>query len=672
MGILRSIKIFLTRNLKVRLIAGFIIAVFVTGLVATLAGIRIMNRYTIGEVQRKVQEDINTAQLIYNQRLYGLAVQLKFIALKPSVKRAILKKDFESLKELSRFIRKPISAGSDYEEGEEGMDMLSIIDKNGYVMYRVANTEEKGDSMLWDPIVRECLQQKMPKAGTELMPIDTIEKENPRVSSRVKIKILKTPRSIEIKQKYLKEGLVLRASYPILDEKEHLVGLLVGGILINNDYFIVDKIKQTVYHNEKYKGRDMGFATIFQGGVRVSTNVVKKDGSRAIGTIVSKEVYNRVIKQGKNWFGRAFVVNDWYLSSYIPIYDIEKNIIGMLYVGILEARYKDMTRETILIFLGITIFGMIIALTISSYSSNIIVREIQKLKTATEAISSGDLEYKLPSTSPPGFDILDDAFNNMITALKDRDKRLQKAYQEITKCERLAALGQMAAGVAHEINNPLGGILLYANLAIEDLSENHPSMENLKKIVHQTNRCKRIVENLLDFARAPSGEMVPLDINEVIVQSLNLVKEHSAFINIEVETQFEKMIPRIKGDRSGLEQVFLNLFINGANAMNGKGTLTVKTRLTSANTIKIYISDTGMGIDQSYLPHIFEPFFTTKEPGKGTGLGLFISYGIIKKHNGFIDVDSKLGEGTTFIITLPTLVGSEDTSMEQQEAKTIG
>jgi len=265
--------------------------------------------------------------------------------------------------------------------------------------------------------------------------------------------------------------------------------------------------------------------------------------------------------------------------------------------------------------------------------------------------------------------MLDEAFNTMARSLKDRDERLQKAFQRITQTERLASLGQMAAGVAHEINNPLGGILLYSNLVLEEMGPDDPSRDNMQKIIYQTERCKKIVQNLLDFARTPSGDMTPLSINEVIMTSLNLVKDQSIFHGIEIVTELSEGLPTIMGDPSRLEEVFLNLFINASDAMCGKGRLRIASRVSSTGMVVITISDTGKGIDRAYLPHIFEPFFTTKEPGQGTGLGLSITYGIIQKHNGIIDVESEPGRGTTFTITLPPTEGARDDRGEPHTAE---
>ena len=543
------------------------------------------------------------------------------------------------------------------------LDMLTLVDARGKVLYRVSNPAIRGDNLLNDPIVRNCIEKKIPISSTELMSIKDILKENPALSDRAQTDIVKTPLSAEIKEDKLSEGMVMKTAYPIIDRKSNqLVGILVGGVLINKDNAIVDKIKETVYHAEKYKGREIGVATIFQGGVRISTNVMTKDNKRAIGTILSKEVYDRVIREGKDWEGRAFVVHDWYITTYTPIFNMDKKLIGVLYTGILEAKYRDIQWEMIWINLGITTLGMILAFIISLYLGNTIIKRIRILKKATEAIASGNLDYKLSPDTMSGFNMLDEAFNYMSRSLKDHNDQLQKMHHQMAKTEKLTALGEMAAGVAHEINNPLGGILLYSNIVLEDIPEDSPVRENVQKIIYQTNRCKEIVQSLLDFARTPTGEMLPLHINRIINTSLSLVRDQSMFHGIEIEAKFAENLPETIGDRSRLEEVFLNLFINAADAMIGSGKLTIVTELGTNNSIRILISDTGKGIDKENLSHIFEPFFTTKEPGHGTGLGLSIVYGIIQKHNGTIDAECKTGRGTTFIICLPPYKGKNNST----------
>ncbi len=685
---MKSVKRFLNKifmlNLQSRLVLGFLVVVCLPGVVATTVGIRAIDKNIMSEVQRKVQQNSNTAKLIYNYNMEKLASRIRWTVLRFPLHDVIHSNNLHMLENLNRLMHEGSRASENRGDSYMCVDMLSVVDAGGNVLYRASNPEVRGDNVLGDPLIKKCLEERTPQVSTDLMSIGIIKKENPSLSPRIEMAIVKTPKSIAVKENHLSEGMVLRAAYPIVDDEQNLLGALVGGTLLNKNYTIVDKIKETEYRDEKYKGHDMGFVTIFQGGVRISTNVMTKDYKRAIGTTVSKEVYEKVIGQGEDWIGRAFVVNDWYISSYTPIYNINRNIIGMLYTGILEAKYRDMKLRTIWIFLGITILGTVIAFIISLFIGSTIIKRMRILKEATDVIASGNLDYQLPRDKFTEFDILDEAFNNMVKSLKDRDDRLKKAFQQLTRTEKLVGLGQIAAGVAHEINNPLGGILLYSNLVLEELPEdNRAGRENMEKIIYQTNRCKGIVQNLLDFSRTPSGEMLPFQINNVILTSLNLVREQSMFLGIKIDVQLADDLPEVKGNRSRLEQVFLNLFINAADAMGGEGKLTITTTLfsrfsdstedgsvqtetericllASTKTVKISISDTGKGIDRAYLSHVFEPFFTTKEPGKGTGLGLSIAYGIIQRHDGFMDVESESGKGTTFTIFLPAFEEAEN------------
>ena len=602
--------------------------------------------------------DINTAKLIYNNSLEKITSLIQFTAEGAGLSELIKRHDISGMAYMKALIR----SGTATQHGNDHvfLDMLTLVDAEGKVVYRASNPAISGDSLLKDPVVGNCIREKIPLSSTELMSIKNILRENPALSERAQTQIIKTPLSADIRGDKLSEGMVMKVAYPIMDRNTNrLLGVLVGGVLVNKDNEIVDKIKETLYHGEKYKGQEMGVATIFQGGVRISTNVMTKDNKRAIGTILSKEVYNRVIKEGKDWEGRAFVVKDWYITTYTPIFNMDKKLIGILYTGILEAKYRDIKWEMIWINLGITTLGMIIAFIISLYLGNTIINRIRILKKATEAIASGNLDYKLSPDKISGFNMLDEAFNDMARSLKGHNDQLQNMHHQLAITEKLTALGEMAAGVAHEINNPLGGILLYSNIVLEDIPEDSPARENMQKIIYQTNRCKEIVQSLLDFAKTPTSAMLPLQINQIIFTSLKLVRGQSMFHGIEIEARLAENLPETIGDRSRLEEVFLNLFINAADAMKGNGKLTIITGLSTNKSIRISISDTGKGIDKEHLSHIFEPFFTTKEPGEGTGLGLSIVYGIIQKHNGTIDAECTPGTGTTFIISLPAYKGNK-------------
>jgi two-component system NtrC family sensor kinase len=250
---------------------------------------------------------------------------------------------------------------------------------------------------------------------------------------------------------------------------------------------------------------------------------------------------------------------------------------------------------------------------------------------------------------------LGEAFNFMVEAIKERDEQLKEQTKEIVgRSERLAMIGQLAAGVAHEINNPLGSIIIFSHLLLEEPEIKDLAREYLEKIVKESMRCKDIVKGLLDFARQTEPEVRLADINEVLKSTLCLVEKQTLFQNIQITTRNNPDLPLVEIDTTQVQQVFMNIIINAAEAMEGQGELLTTTRLSQDNRfVEVEFTDSGCGISQGNLKRLFEPFYTTKEVGHGTGLGLAISYGIIEKHQGSIKVRSVPGKGTTFIIQLP-------------------
>jgi PAS domain S-box-containing protein len=253
------------------------------------------------------------------------------------------------------------------------------------------------------------------------------------------------------------------------------------------------------------------------------------------------------------------------------------------------------------------------------------------------------------------------------------EKKLQETHLQLVSSEKMASLGKLAAGIAHEINNPLGGILIYSSLMMEDLSEEDPKRGDLMRIVQEAGRCKEIVKSLLEFARQTEPKMEPTDINRAINDGLFFLVNQALFHNIQIIKKFDPFLPFVSGNASQLKQVFMNIIVNAAEAMHGSGTLTIATSpAPDRKTVSIEFTDTGEGIPEENFTRIFDPFFTTKEVGKGTGLGLATSYGIVEDHGGKISVKSKVGEGTTFTIELPIHQGTQailETPTQDQEVK---
>jgi len=239
------------------------------------------------------------------------------------------------------------------------------------------------------------------------------------------------------------------------------------------------------------------------------------------------------------------------------------------------------------------------------------------------------------------------------------EKELQDAQVRLLQAEKMASLGSLSAGVAHEINNPMGGILIYASLLMEDFEDSgDPRFKDLKKIVDEATRCKEIVKSLLEFGRQAESRFEPIDINKAILDGLFFLENQVLFHDVKIIKHLDSSLPFVEGDSNQLKQVFMNMMVNAAEAMAEEGGRLAITTGSSPDGSSIFISfqDTGMGISPEIQSKIFDPFFTTKGVGKGTGLGLSTSFGIIQSHHGNIEVESEVGKGTTFTIILPVSI----------------
>jgi len=243
----------------------------------------------------------------------------------------------------------------------------------------------------------------------------------------------------------------------------------------------------------------------------------------------------------------------------------------------------------------------------------------------------------------------------------DKEKKLKDALIQINRSEKMASLGQLAAGVAHEINNPLTGILLYANLALERLDTAGPIRKYLETVLDDAVRCKDIVKNLLAYSRQTSPTKEIIQVNSLVEQSLNLVMDRERFMDIKIVKEMSSDMMSVHTDKNQLSQVIINLAMNAIDAMERKGTLTFRTFFSKSNEkVYIEISDTGCGIPEENLTKVFDPFFTTKGIERGTGLGLSTSYGIVQENGGYISIKETSPMGTTFLIELPLYQPKEE------------
>lgn len=643
---LREIRI----PIAVELILSFSLIIAISSVVFIMAGIVLIGNRIVEEAQEHVRMDLNSARAIYQSRKDHIYDVVRLTADRYRLRDAVMTGNIQ-----------PVTYELEQVALKDHLDVLTVIDRSGKVLLRTSNPNVRGDDYSQDVMAKAVFERKEAVESTGIVSAEDLRRESPALAEQAYLRFVDTPRARPRPETEQTSGMMLRAAAPILDDQNNLLGVIYGGVLLNRNFEIVDKIKQTVFQSEQYNGKDLGTATIFQDDVRISTNVRNLDGSRALGTRLADDVYNQVFKAGQPWIGRAFVVNDWYITAYEPIRNIDDDIIGILYVGILEQKYVNIRTQTILVFLTITLGGVLLASILSYYVSRRISGAIRQLVTASEAIMHGNLAARADVRSRDELRDLSNAFNAMASALHDRDEKLKQfAMKKIMESERLALIGQLAANVAHDLNNPLQGIVTYSHVLLERMPAQDTSRPFIQKIVNQADRCRSIIRGLLDFSRHRTPNRQPSDVNKVLQECVALVEDQASFHNIELIKDLHNGLPQVIIDPAQIQQVFINMVINAAEAMPNGGRLTLSTRFEPTERyVQVGFADTGHGITAENMERIFDPFFTTKETGHGVGLGLAISYGIIKEHQGTISVQSEVDKGTTFTIQLPVAQGAE-------------
>ena len=309
-------------------------------------------------------------------------------------------------------------------------------------------------------------------------------------------------------------------------------------------------------------------------------------------------------------------------------------------------------REVRMILYAMLVLGFVLAVVTAAVLTRSLERRLHKLLEATRRISQGELQHRVEISEGKGseFRELGEAFNAMT-------QHLQQSQRQLVQSSKLAAIGELATNIAYEVNNPLTGVLGYTGLLLSSDDIPVEKKEHLRTIERETLRAREILKNLLDFARRKPPRLERVAIVGIIDDTLNLVGGKARLTNIKVVKECPLELPRVAVDSDEMKQVFVNLVNNAFAAMPGGGTLTIRClcekNMAGKEILAVEFIDTGMGIPENQLDKIFDPFFTTRLEGEGSGLGLSISYMIVQNHGGIIEVESKVGEGSTFRVSLP-------------------
>jgi len=539
--------------------------------------------------------------------------------------------------------------------------------------------------------------------GVEIYSPEELLIEDSELHKRVQLPILQTPRARPSNRTHEGRAMVIRALYPVKDSRGEVVALLDGGVLLNGNFEFVDAIRDLAYGPDSLPEGSIGTVTVFIDDVRISTNVPLKKGERALGTRVSNEVRTKVLDNGSTWIDRAFVVNDWYVSSYEPIIDVDGNRVGMLYAGFLEKPFRDELWNALLALVLMFLTLMLVSAWAAIRGARRIFKPIEKMSAVVHATQEGGATRVGLIASKDELGTLSREFDDMLDQLQLRNQEIQewansledkvesrtaelkqknqdlensiqllrKTRQQLVVAEKLAALGELTAGVAHEINNPTAVMLGNLDIMVAELGDNAaPVQKEIDLVIDQIYRIKDIINRLLQYAHPEeySGYINMVEVNSLIKDTLKLVNHLSQGKSIEFKMDL-RATEVVETNPQELQQVLVNLLVNAIHALDrNDAEINLKSRNWKDKGVVISVSDNGKGIDKEHLEQIFNPFFSTKQQGEGTGLGLSISYGLVRRYGGNITAESEVGEGSTFSVWLlsePQIMDDEEAIAEQ-------
>ncbi len=561
---------------------------------------------------------------------------------------------------------------------------LNLLNMQGNLVYKPNSQKSaKNSSALLNAY------QGYARVGIEIFSASDLKKISPSLAKQQVLSLIDTPRARDTTHIIEDRAMMIRALYPIKNSLGQVIAILDGGVLLNGNFDLVDSIRDLAYRPGSLLRGSIGTVTIFLDDVRISTNAPLRPGERALGTRVSNEIRTQVLENGKSWIEQAFVVNDWYISAYEPIVDMDNQRVGMLYAGFLEKPFKSALLNGLFILILLFVFFMLFSTVVAIHGAKSIFKPLELISTVIDATREGRVARVGQVNSEDELGKLSHEFDVMLDLLREKNQQiyewagqlenrikertselqdknehlvrtinvLHETRQQLVISEKLAALGQLTAGVAHEINNPTAVILGNLDIIIDEIgAAGDPIKGELDLVIEQVYRIKDIINNLLQYASSDQyTSLIPpeeVDVNSVVEHTMPLVqhlcKKHQCNIGLQLEAAIG-----VKINPKELQQVLVNIIVNAVHAIEESGdSIKIITSDWKTQGVIIRIQDNGSGMSKDQLSKIFDPFYSTKEHGKGSGLGLSVSYGIIRSYGGNISVESAPGKGTTFSIWL--------------------
>ena len=576
--------------------------------------------------------------------------------------------------------RGPLQDLLDEARKEIGLDFLYLTNGRGDVLAASPPLQHRPRSD-W-PIIKSALSGEVPATGVDIFDNDELAAISPVLAERARLDIVPTPNAVPTDRSTETRGMVVHAaSRAMLPDGG--AAALVGGTLLNQNLEFIDTINDLVYRAASLPEGSQGTATLFLDDVRISTNVRLFEGRRALGTRVSAAVRSAVLGEGRTWLDSAFVVNDWYISAYEPLVDSYGKRVGMLYVGFLEKPFSEAKYQTLVII--VAAFVAITAATVPIFLrwASSIFMPLERVTATISEVERGNLSAR--TKMPVSGDEIGRVavhLDSLLDQIQERDRQLREWNEELnvrvrertrdlehanlkleatTKqlimSEKLAAIGEVTAGVAHEINNPIA--VMQGNLdVIRSVfgADADKAKVEFRLLDEQIHRISQIVTKLLQFARPEeyAGYVERHAPASVISDCLPLVQHLLNKTEIAV-VRDDRASRLVLMNHNELQQVLINLIVNAIHAMPDGGTLTLRSFDAERDGhpgVAIAVADTGIGMSTEVIEKIFDPFYTTKRR-QGTGLGLSISQTLIERQGGQVTAESRVGLGSTFTVWLP-------------------
>jgi C4-dicarboxylate-specific signal transduction histidine kinase len=641
---------FSVRSIRGKMTLAAVTPLVVILVLVALAASYLINASIFNQTQKQMRNDLNSARVVLNQHQQRVREMVRFTARSSTLLNAMAQRDRLQLEQELSLIR-----------SREQLDMFNVTDMDGRSLLSQTPAQPAD-------FIKAALSSGQ-YHGTVLLSAGEMARESLVLAERAQIYDPYHPETL-VEQR----GMFLVAASRIVNASGEPIGCLYAGILLNNNVSLTDRISELLYGAETFEGIGIGSATIFLDKLRIATTIRLKNGQRAIGTQLSSEVAESVSQRSEFWLARALVVNDWYLTAYGSILDDRSRVIGALYVGMLEKPLTAVKHRSFLALFALLIFGCLFGCLLAGLFARRLSRPVLELARSAEKIAGGERQVPLPVAGSDEIGHLTAAFADMTTALKKSDDELQnlnrqlenkveqrtgqleektvqliKAQQQLVRHEKLAAIGSLATGVAHEINNPAAIIRGNAEILQMSLSAEAEEQEEVQEILKQVERVSLITRNLLNFAGKQDLAAERVQITELLDDILAQIGHQQPLGQVQLCCQYESL-PPIPGDQERLRQVFTNIILNALQAMQGEGELSVVGHCDAENVV-ISIADSGPGVSDEKKEKIFNPFFSTKK--QGTGLGLSISYGIVQAHGGSIELIDHSLPGACFQVSLP-------------------